>query len=644
MARFDRMDGTAPVQSALKNQEVKVPRSRFNLSRSVYGKLPIGLLAPIDVFPILPNSDYNISIDLNLENINPFVKNVKTGYTAYVHTYYMYDRELWEGAQNSRTKGRSGTIIKDIPTLSSVFYGSTTNGETVAHFRGDSLFMPMDYMGLPVSYCNGTYTSGSSPTLKEFLTPSVEKNDHIIPSRSALSQVVNALPFVMYQDIYREKYAPKNLLQDNKKIYPDNYHHTILPYDTTSANVLYYEMPYYFNNLYYDVSTPDSEFAVPVVHYDSSGNVDNSRNRPLLLSAPRYRQARGDYFNTALPFAELYRGDESENSISLGEIVGNINWDNVFTDDVIPNPESKSAVYFTSANSSHDGTIGTYVPNGSSDAIYPTALKDIFSRAVVRATANASISLNNLRALEAYTLFGERMARTDGSYNEMIYAMFGSNPHDYEYQPHYVGGTSVPLLVGSVTNQSSSDFAPLGEKSSNAFGVGSGHIGRFHSDDYGYCMTILSLVPDEVYSQGVDRWWTNLSQKTQYFPLMNNLPAQMILNKELFFQHNDTFDNDGFGWTERFSEYKSRRNIAVNDIGAAHGNYFTEAGAYVAKRHFTSVPKLNAEFVTLSPKNVDMSVFSSSDDIPFVFTANCYVDAVLPMPYITQPGGLSPRG
>ena len=152
-------------------------------------------------------------------------------------------------------------------------------------------------------------------------------------------------------------------------------------------------------------------------------------------------------------------------------------------------------------------------------------------------------------------------------------------------------------------------------------------------------MTVMMIVPDTVYVQGVHKNDTALTVEEQYYPIFNNLSAEAILNKELMVTGNAQIDNDIFGNAERFSEWKSRRS-RVCGFSQLMNNQDEYDSALVMARRFSSTPSLNAEFVTGYPDNVSLASFAAENEPPFDFVIRKDVTINHPMPYITIPKGL----
>lgn len=447
---------------------------------------------------------------------------------------------------------------------------------------------------------------------------------------------INALPFVMYQGICRDFYYNSNLLYENKKLYPDNAYNFILPYDAEKVNVLDFNNPYDANLAQYDYS-PDGAVYVP----------ENNINTPVLLNSLHFGQRKGDAFSAGVPFPDLIRGDipfldmQTISSLSDNDVVSVLNGTlvNTAVSGNSVNVTGKTTYSDVLYGINFDVDVQSANPN---PARAIDAVKQLFQVKVADIASKLkgnNITLNAIRALEAYTRFREKNALAQGDYNSLIKAQFGSNPRAEDYKSQYVGGFYQDVVFSEVTQMSETEQTPLGTIASKAVSNSSGYIGSVYSEDFGYIMTLLFIQPDTFYApQGIDRFWTELSQDEVYFPVLNELPPQATLNKELFITENESIDNDVFNYTERFQQYKSRRNRTFGLT--ACGDKFSFDRALVQQQYFDGEPVFNNAFNTLSPKNFDMTIFSAYDEPPFDAYIRSRVDKVSPMPYKTIPGGL----
>ena len=104
------------------SMDAKVDRSEVNLSRRKFMNGDIGMIMPIDFFPVLPGDSLNLScryiINTEALQVVPF-----TRYKVRVHYYYCDLNSLWKGAQTFVTKGRNYSINLKIPTWKNVGSG-----------------------------------------------------------------------------------------------------------------------------------------------------------------------------------------------------------------------------------------------------------------------------------------------------------------------------------------------------------------------------------------------------------------------------------------------------------------------------------------------------------------------------------------
>ena len=222
----------------------------------------------------------------------------------------------------------------------------------------------------------------------------------------------------------------------------------------------------------------------------------------------------------------------------------------------------------------------------------------------------------------------------------MIKAHFGRNPHSNDKEAIYIGGSYQDILQNSIFQTSeSTNSSMLGRQVSTGISAAYNKIGEFEAPDHGYIMTVMMIVPDTVYVQGVHKNDTALTVEEQYYPIFNNLSAEAILNKELLVTGDEVTDNDIFGNAERFSEWKSRRS-RVCGFSQLKNNQDEYDSALVMARRFEKTPDLNAEFVTGYPDNVSLESFAAENEPPFDFVIRKDVTINHPMPYITIPKGL----
>ena len=624
--RYNNNTNTAPEVDPTKQSRPKVDKSDFNLSAPVFLRALDGMIIPFWHQRCLPGSSHEINFDISTIMANPYVRELLTGKRLYVHVYHSELSDLWEGADELLKKGRDFATEYEIPTLNQF----VKDGEKI--YDTLTAGSPAAYLGLPVSRYDTTKS----------------RLENIKPIRTNAGLQIedysnfkfSCLPLVMYQQIYQAHYLNKNLINDNNAWLPVVENHFILPLEASGQSIaqLSYDIDEAKDN---DVDTDEdfdwsSDYFVP----DVKGETLADSNRPF-LNAPRFRQFKGDMFNSGSPFADLLRGDVPV--MSFADLTGSLDLSKV----IIQSGDETNYNHAEDMQLKYTGTI----PVKSVIAVETRnqLLQETLEKAVVIVQNQLSFNLNALRALDVYTLLGERAARTDGTYNNYIKTMFGVSPNKHMHEPRYLGGFYLDFVNQTVTQNSESNTTPLGTNASRGLSKGNGYIGKFSFNDHGYLMAVLDIVEETVYTGGVDRDWTDLTFDQQYLPLFNGLAPQATLQQELHLTGVQADNEDVFNYVERYSHLKSKRGKALGqmslpayvDVEGTPTPVDLESAAYLHTRHFTEKVEFNNKFVTRTPDNLDWTPYSQQDDYPYIITAYNGDQAILPLPYITVPSGLS---
>lgn len=620
--RFERVDNTAPIIDVAENEKPKVEWSTFDENCKMVGQaLPYAII-PIDVVETLVGSKVYLNYDVEVQFRNPTQRKLLNGFRVYLHSWYNRKSDLWEGWENFITKGRSGTINLKIPHIQTRIKAT---GNTYTPFTPMSLY---DYLGYaPENFEELNKYCGMTPCKTTINRTGLADYSNI---------EITALKPMMYQKLWVDKYAPKNLLQNNKNIYPDNKEHFILSYNANTVGRIKYE----------DEELPHLGFTPAF----SDAYVGNNGSVEVRLDCLRFRQFTGDRFTTASPFEDMLRGEKPQLSMNINAqdltvTLPKTKVDLLSGDDYSQEEELQRQELYKKNNLLYtEGTPeefdGLYLKAPTYSRTQPELGVPRQTVSLNDGTVKSSITLSQLRSLEVFTLFAEKMARTNGDYNEMIKAHFGINPHSNDREAIYIGGSYQDILQNSIFQTSeSTNESMLGRQVSTGISAAYNKIGEFTAPDHGYIMTVMMIVPDTVYVQGVHKNDTALTVEEQYYPIFNNLSAEAILNKELVVTGNPEIDNDIFGNAERFSEWKSRRS-RVCGFSQLKNDQDEYDSALVMARRFEKTPNLSAEFVTGYPDNVSLASFAAEDEPPFDFVIRKDVTINHPIPYITIPKGL----
>lgn len=241
-------------------------------------------------------------------------------------------------------------------------------------------------------------------------------------------------------------------------------------------------------------------------------------------------------------------------------------------------------------------------------------------------------TVEQLRAATAAQRYSERNNYVGSKLINRILAHFGVAPTPERLDmSEYLGGDSFPIQIGDITSTNSvSDSTEgyttmgLGLQAGKGVGAGSSKSVRYHAKEHGIFMSLLSVVPDTSYYQGISRFWfkgVTGDALDYYTPEFENLGYQEVLNREVYvpdyathLEQYRTYNPNGvFGYVPRFSEYKFQNDVLGSDFVGGSGDNASNFGAYMDSWHLfrklnysdSNPLALNDNFVTLNNQNTD---------------------------------------
>lgn len=268
-----------------------------------------------------------------------------------------------------------------------------------------------------------------------------------------------------------------------------------------------------------------------------------------------------------------------------------------------------------------------------------------------------------LRAATALQRYSERSNFVGSKLINRLLAHFGVAPEPERIDmSEFIDGDSFPIQIGDVTSHSFMEldsYYGLGAQAGKGVGAGSTKSVRYHAKEHGIFMSVMSIIPDSGYYQGLNRFWTKGVTGDPldfYTPEFENLGFQEILNKEVYVPDGDqqvtqyqNYDPDGvFGYTPRFSEYKFAMDVLGSDFVSAGKTPTSQTGFQLDAWHLfrklvyteNDPLALNKNFTELNNKNNDYDrIFQNTLNYydHFYFNINCDVKATRPMVGFAEP-------
>lgn len=636
--------------------QTRVSSSRFDLSRLNCFTSDIGMIVPVDLIPTLPGDSFDLGCQYKID-FRPMIVPTLTPYKVKVHYYYCPMEYLWHGWESFITKGRSGALQLSVPTVD--LYSLAVNkikesGLTSEQFKtADGSWYPLAPHSL------SSYLVGSTPYYPD-LSASADAAQYLyypfIDGAYTLKETgmkplkTNALPFLMYQKIFRSNYLDPNLYSngtyENQVWFPDDIDSSDWRYDYAKANSggAYGEL--FVPHGQQIPSSPITNF-VPKAQLVDGDDGDNAVNILQL----RYSMYSDDMFTTALPF--LQRGPQTALDLSVVDSVINssvngADYVSAFGLDITASPSVSTGLYL--ALNTYDKSVGYLSsPNTStapsntgfsitdSGTVKPVVLSSGLSVSSTLSGAKVNLTAEKLRSLLAVSVWQERNAFTNGSYGQFVKVHFDDYPNNQYCEPVYIGGTTSTFNVSSVIQQSATvDDQYLGEQAGIGGSSNQQSIGRFTAKDFGFIMALMTIIPDNVYVQSTEHWQFEINPDDYFMPEYEYLSLQAVLNKQLFVSGVDATDNDVFGYANRYIYLKQRDSIA-RGMFALPADVDAYYHSYVQSRQFADTPQLSQEFVTVYPPNIDRSFLAYPGQPCFLVQYWSSVNAVRKMSYVVQP-------
>ena len=584
-----------------------IQRSKFDLSRKHLFTADVGMIIPIDIIPTLPNDDFDISIRYMIDTM-PLAVPPMNNYKVRTHWYYCRCSDLWRGFPTFATKGRNENIELTVPQVN----GSLTRDDEFAVLLGAAADASLN-VSCPHSLLNmlGIAPLKHNGTSNKNYLPCVPDSTALLTGFKNLTSL-SALPFIMYQKIYRDNYAPINFLQSNQIWYPN---------DLSDEWRINYDGS---NIIGSDLITDDKHWFIPENSKMTSSKNNKFHFIPHIddtsvdLLQLRYACFDEDIFTSAKPW--LVRGEETSLKFDVSQ--SSLDFSDCFT--------SSPTQEFLTNLQLDKGSDSLFVSGVTGNTAGIKAL----NKSKISGLAG-TLSANTLRSLIATSLWQESNALVNGNYNSLIGVHFKNNPKYDTFEPVYIGGTSDFIQFSDVLQTAPTSESPLGSQAGLGRLNSNGYVGRFHSTDYGFIMGVMIVSPEVVYADGVEKFWTDKVQSDLYFPEFANLGFQPILNERVYVSDNDTENNNLFGYSTRYLEYKTRLNKVSGLLQLKDTDLLFSA--YAQSRYYPNAPSLSLQFVTMSPSNLRRDWLSYPNQPAFKVQFASDITAVRPLPYQCQP-------
>lgn len=209
----------------------------------------------------------------------------------------------------------------------------------------------------------------------------------------------------------------------------------------------------------------------------------------------------------------------------------------------------------------------------------------------------ASAKANDIRRAFALQRFAENRARAGSRLAEYTRVAFGVRPPDGRLQePEYLGGGRSQVNISEVIQTSPDDAGDprfgVGDLYGHGVALSRSNAYRARFTDHGYILSLMSIRPKAMYTQGIERHWLRRDRMDFLQRELQFIGEQQVLEQEVY--ADGTNKDKVFGYVPRYQEYRYQRSRVTGEMRDLLDYWHLG-------RKFDTAPGLNASFVECDP-------------------------------------------
>lgn len=203
----------------------------------------------------------------------------------------------------------------------------------------------------------------------------------------------------------------------------------------------------------------------------------------------------------------------------------------------------------------------------------------------------SALNVNDLREAMAIQRYQEARARYGSRYTEYL-RYLGVRSSDARLQrPEYLGGGRQTIQFSEVLQT-----APGGEGVGGLYGHGIGALRsnryRRFIEEHGYIITMMSVKPKSIYTQGLPRTWLRRTKEDFFQKELQHIGQQEVYTREVYA---GAPENEVFGYQDRYDDYRRSESRVSGEFRTQMLDFWHLA------RSFANKPALNGDFVEANP-------------------------------------------
>lgn len=546
----------------------RLPRHSHNMSERRYFDMPMGVMVPFYCHELYPGDKVSISSRAFLETrtLNSPLKN---GIRFREYWFFIPRRLMWKNWEKFIFGGKDGDYTAVPPYLTSPSSGNVV-AKNHQYYGICSLY---DYLGFPV-VADGQKTLADVHDFMEKVK-------------------IDAMPFAAYQMIFKDWFRNENFSDDSW-----DFENNGQAWLKDGANTV--------------IQGEDG------VQITATAEVNGQNSLWALRHAPWSRT----YFTAALPFRQrgtVNRVPLSGSAFLRAGVVRNGVVPDMQTAEIVANAVN-SVVRDTGAAPSYVGdsvvpiekigglASGVNISDGG--GLYEQPSRPAWQYRDVSAPSSSpytyfgingadlqGFTITELRLLAKLQEFAEINARFGFRYLEGLRGHFGVSPTDARLdRPEFIGGMSQDVVVNEVLQTSETSSTPLGTPAGRGVSASGSRIGSYYAEEHGLLMGICSIMPEQIYSQGIPREFTRHTKEEFFSPEFNGLSEQEIREKEIYADASMSADDldTVFGFVPSWEELRHGKTMVTGNLRNPSA---ADLFSWTMARYFTKKPTLGNSFL-----------------------------------------------